>query len=300
MPTRSAYPYALGAVLLWSTVATAFKRTLAHLDPLTLVWIASIVSLAVLGLWIVATRRVHTARKMLQKHPATLIGLGVINPALYYTVLFAAYDRLPAQEAQAINYTWVLMLALLSVPILHKRLSLYDLVAALIGYGGVFVIATHGEGTLAHVTDPLGIALALGSTLLWALYWLWMTRLGGDTTVVLFWNFVIGVIVLSLWMVFVHGLPNGWPDTTGWIGAIYIGLFEMSVTFVLWGRALALSPSTARIANLIYLSPPLSLIMICVVLGEPIYPSTLWGLGLILIALAIGTKSKTHQQKTPT
>ncbi len=289
---RSPYPYALSAVLLWSTVATAFKLTLGRLDPPTLVWIASTVSLAVLGLWIVATRRTKAAREMLQNHPGSLLGLGLINPAIYYTVLFAAYDRLPAQEAQAINYTWALMLALLSVPILHKRLTRYDLIAALIGYGGVFVIATHGEGALAHITDPLGIALALGSTLLWALYWLWMTRLGGDTTVVLFWSFAIGVIALSLWMAFVHGLPKDWPDTTGWIGAIYIGLFEMSVTFVLWGRALALSPSTARIANLIYLSPPLSLILIHLILNEPIYPTTLWGLALILIALAIGQRGK--------
>ena len=41
--------------------------------------------------------------------------LGLVNPFLYYLVLFKAYDLLPAQEAQAINYTWALMLAFLSV-----------------------------------------------------------------------------------------------------------------------------------------------------------------------------------------
>jgi drug/metabolite transporter (DMT)-like permease len=299
MQVRSPYPYALSAVLLWSTVATAFKLTLGHLDPPTLVFWASTVSLGALGLWIVATKRTRIARETIRTHFWPLLGLGLINPAVYYTVLFAAYDRLPAQEAQAINYTWALMLALLSVPILHKRFTRYDLFAAMIGYGGVVVIATHGDGTLANLSDPTGIALALSSTLLWALYWLYMTRLGGDTTVVLFWNFAVGVTALSLWRL-VRGLPFALPNAWGWAGAVYIGLFEMSVTFVLWGTALALAPSTARIANLIYLSPPLSLIMIHVVLGEPIYPSTLWGLGLILIALTIGTKSKTHQQKTLT
>jgi hypothetical protein len=32
--------------------------------------------------------------------------------------LFEAYDRLPAQVAQALNYTWALTLTLLAVPVL--------------------------------------------------------------------------------------------------------------------------------------------------------------------------------------
>ena len=37
--------YGLGAVGLWSTVATAFKVGLAHMSPLTLLWIAAVLTL---------------------------------------------------------------------------------------------------------------------------------------------------------------------------------------------------------------------------------------------------------------
>ena len=58
--------------------------------------------------------------------------LGLINPFLYYLVLFKAYDLLPAQEAQAINYTWALMLAFLSVIFLKQKLTLKDILAGII------------------------------------------------------------------------------------------------------------------------------------------------------------------------
>ena len=37
-------------------------------------------------------------------------GLGLLNPVAYYLVLFKAYDLLPAQVAQPINYAWPIVL----------------------------------------------------------------------------------------------------------------------------------------------------------------------------------------------
>ena len=41
---REAMLYGLGAVALWSTVATAFKLALEQMSPLELVWLAALVS----------------------------------------------------------------------------------------------------------------------------------------------------------------------------------------------------------------------------------------------------------------
>ncbi len=67
-----------------------------------------------------------------------------MNPVAYYLVLFGAYDRLPGQEAMALNYTWALAMAFLAVPILGQRLTRTDVAAGLIAYAGVWVIATRG------------------------------------------------------------------------------------------------------------------------------------------------------------
>ena len=65
-----------------------------------------------------------------------------------------------------------------------------------------------------------------------------------------------------------------------------MGTFEMGLCFVLWLMAMKLTDNTARISNLIFLSPFLSLIFIHFLLGEDILPSTFIGLILIVTGLS--------------
>ena len=77
---------------------------------------------------------------------------------------------------------------------------------------------------------------------------------------------------------------HGWPA----LGAgVYVGLFEMGVAFVLWQLAVQKVSRTAKVSNLIFLSPPVSLLLLYLVVGEPMLPSTLVGLVLILCGLEI-------------
>ena len=77
------------------------------------------------------------------------------------------------------------------------------------------------------------------------------------------------------------------PDIKGLLGATYIGLFEMSITFMFWLSAMKLTTSTSKIANLIFIAPFLSLIFIYFLVGEAILFSTIIGLVLIVIGLLV-------------
>jgi drug/metabolite transporter (DMT)-like permease len=283
---------ALWAVILWSTVATAFKWTLRYLSAMELVALATLVSFVVLGIWVVISGRTARVGEHWRRHGSTIVLLGIINPVVYYGVLFEAYTRLPAQEAQVINYTWALMIAFLSVPFLGHRLGRYDVLGGLLGYAGVFWVATHGEIGSVRFDDPAGVGYAFASTLLWAVYWLVQTRLGVDTVVGLFANFTVGAIWAAGYLLwsggdFWHALP--WQ---GVVGAIYIGCFEMSVTFVLWAMALQRADRAARIAFLMFLTPFVSLVWIGLLLKEPIDYSTPAALVLIvggMIVQRLGT-----------
>jgi drug/metabolite transporter (DMT)-like permease len=72
------------------------------------------------------------------------------------------------------------------------------------------------------------------------------------------------------------------PNFKGALGAVYIGLFEMGITFLVWLRALKLSRTTAHVAKLIYLVPFLSLVVIYFVVGEKILASTIIGVFFIV------------------
>ncbi len=277
---RKAYLYAAATVLLWSTVASAFKLSLRHLTPLQLLFYANIVSILVLGLVLIVQKKLPLLRQYSGRELARCAVLGVLNPFLYYVVLFKAYDLLPAQEAQPLNYTWAITLAILSIPLLKQRLGLKELAAIFVSYFGVVVISTHGDVLSLRFSNTLGVALALGSTVIWALYWIYNTKDKNDPVASLFLNFVFGFPLVALATGFYSSLAV--DSVAGLLGAAYVGVFEMGITFVLWLKALRLSSSTAKVGTLIFFSPFLSLVFIHFLVGERILVSTILGLAFIV------------------
>jgi drug/metabolite transporter (DMT)-like permease len=173
---------------------------------------------------------------------------------------------------------------LLAVPLLGHRLRRSDVAGALGSYAGVLVIATRGDVLSLRVSSLSGVGLAMGSTVLWALYWLLNARDARSPELALTLNFVASLPMILVWSAIMGAFgPVAWQ---GVAAATYVGLFEMGLAFFLWLSAMRLTRSTARIANLIFVAPPLSLLLIHFVLNEPIYRSTALGLGLILGGLA--------------
>ena len=161
-----AYSYALVAVLMWSTVASAFKLSLDHLDFIELLFYSSLVSWLILLIIVILQGKLKLIRSFTKKDLFNSAWLGFLNPFLYYVVLFKAYSLLPAQEAQPLNYTWAITLALLSIPLLKQNIGIRDIGAAFVSYSGVVVISTHGDILSFRFSNPFGVALALGSTVI--------------------------------------------------------------------------------------------------------------------------------------
>ena len=282
---KRAYAYAGVTVFFWSTAATAFKLTLQSLNPAQLLLLASVFSTTSLAMLLLISGRLGMAIRSLRRFWKRSLLLGVLNPLIYYLVLFESYNRLPAQVAQPLNYTWALTLSYLSVPLLGQRLGRRDFWAGLVAYCGVLVICTRGQLQKGAWLDPIGIVLALGSTVIWALYWIYNTRDERDPSVALFQNFAVSLplaaVVCLAWTGFSPVIRQGM------LGAVYIGVFEMGVTYVLWLKALRYSENAAKVSNLIFMAPFLSLVFIHFIVGEPLFPSTFLGLGLIVGGLMI-------------
>ncbi|QSR36302.1 EamA family transporter [Marinobacterium iners] len=287
----------LSAVLLWSTVATAFKLSLQVMTPLQLLAWSGLFSTLVLAACVSWQKRWRELLQQWRKRPGLYLLLGALNPALYYLVLFKAYDLLPAQQAQALNYTWALTLSLLAVPLLKQKLQRLDLLAMTLGYFGALVIATRGQLLALQFDSTLGVALALGSTLIWALYWILNARAESSPAVSLLLCFLCGTPLvwgLMLWQGEVQ-----WPGTQGILGALWVGVFEMGLTFMLWLGALRAATHVSRVSNLIFLSPFLSLVFIYLLLHEPIAPATFIGLGLIVTAVVVQQRAR-RSEPAPT
>ena len=282
---HKAYLFALSAVLLWSTVATAFKISLRYLDVYQLLLVASVTATLCLLLIVLVMGRIKALTNLGKRDYLRLACLGILNPFCYYLILFRAYDLLPAQVAQALNYTWAITLMLLSVPILKHRITRFDCMATVVCYSGVVVICFSGGQFPAGELSTMGIFLALGSTIIWAFYWLLKTKDDIDPISGLFISFLFSLpfVATACWL---------WSDPSsigmaGILSGVYVGLFEMGITYILWLAALRSSETAAKISTLIFLSPFLSLIFISRILGEAIAVTTIVGLVLIVAGLLV-------------
>lgn len=280
-----AYIFALLAVLFWSTVATAFKIGLNSLSYSELLLFSSFFSLVVLLIILLLQGKFGGLKTQSRKEIIFSAMLGLMNPFLYYLILFKAYELLPAQEALTLNYTWAIVVVLLSIPLLRQRVRFLNFIGLFLSFSGVVVIATRGNLFSLELSEPRGIMLALISSFVWALFWLMNLRDKRDEVIKLSMNFVFGFVYILIYQILYYGLKV--PEITGILPAVYIGCFEMGVTFVLWLLALKYSETTAKVSNLIYLSPFLSLIFIALILNESIHISSLFGLILIISGILI-------------
>jgi len=227
--------------------------------------------------------KLFTLKRFSKKEILKSAFLGFLNPYLYYMLLFRAYTLLPAQEALTLNYTWAIMVVLLSVVILKQKIKLGSILSILISFCGVIVIATQGNIADFHLTNFEGAGSALGSAVIWALYWLLNLKDNRDEYAKLFLNFAFGFAFILITNIATSNFTM--PSLESLPPAIYIGLFEMGLTFVLWLLALRKSETTALVSNLIYLSPFMSLVFINFIVGERIVTSTIIGLLFIVAGI---------------
>ena len=275
---------ALVAVLSWSTVATAFKIALTYLTHFEMLLIASLTSVLIFTIVLTFQRKWELVKQLNGKQWKELAFQGFMNPAAYYLILFKAYDMLPAQVAQPVNYAWPIVLLVLLAIFAKQPIPPKKYIGMVISMSGVVMISL-GTGQLSGMSVPItGVLLAAFSAFFWAGYWMVNNKHkhSVDAIVSLFGSFLCGSLYLIA-CIPIFGLSV--PNLNGLLAGMYVGGFEMAIPFICFGIAMRITSNPALINQLCYLSPFLSLFFIAMVLREPIVITTYIGLTLIVAGI---------------
>ncbi|MBN2724511.1 MAG: DMT family transporter [Deltaproteobacteria bacterium] len=278
--------YASIAVLLWSTVATAFSISLRFLNVIQLLFLSSLFSFISLGC-IICFRAVFLKKTVSVTKKAVLRSMfsGLLNPVGYYLVLFSSYSLLSAQHAQAINYSWGVTLGIISAVFLGQKFTLWDLTGSLIAWMGVVFIVLESASNSPEGINYYGVLLAIGSTVIWSGYWILQSISSNDELTDMFFNFFWGTLYSLLLLIGTDNLF--FPSVIALSGAAWVGFFEMGITFLLWLKAMKTSQKVSDITTLIFLSPFLSLVFIAFVASEKVRWQSIGGLIIIVSGLLL-------------
>jgi drug/metabolite transporter (DMT)-like permease len=284
--TRLSYIYAGLAVLFWSTIPTAFKIGLAELEVIPMLTVATVTSTIVLFIIVCSGKKLPLLKNITVNELLMSALLGFINPFLYYIILLRAYKLLPAQVAQPLNMIWPIILVFLSVPMLKQRIAGKSFIALFISFIGVYVISSQGQLLHPGRSNPLGMLLATSSSFFWAFYFILNVKDKRDESVKLLTNFLFASVYMIL-VFLVSGKADQLISLRGALASVYIGVFEMGITFFFWLKALQLAETSDKISNLVYLAPFLSLVFIHFIIKEPVYYTTPVGLVLIISGIYV-------------
>lgn len=269
------------AVLSWSTVATAFKMALSYLSHDEMLTVACVASLLVFTVVLTVQRKWGSVARLSRAEWGRFALLGLLNPVAYYLVLFKAYDLLPAQVAQPINYAWPIVLLVLLALFGGQPIPRKKYVGMILSLGGVALISLGGGELTGDTLSVSGLLLAALSALLWASYWMVNKKVvaRSDSSIVLWVSFLSSSLVM---LIFVGPRLMEHITLSGALASGYVGCFEMGIPFICFGMAMRMTSNPALINQLCYLSPFLSLFFISTILGEPILMTTYIGLLLIV------------------
>ena len=282
---QKAYILALFAVFFWATVSSAFKIALRELDFVQLLFVATLIATLIAFIYILLTKKI---KLLFQTSPKQLLKsalIGFLNPFGYYMVLLKAYSLLPAQIAQPLNYTWPIVLVLLSAPFLKQKISRKSIIALFVSFFGVFIIATQGNILNFQINDSFGVFLAASSSIIWAFFWIFNVKDKRDEVVKLFFNFSFALIYVIIVIIFISDF--NFKMNISMFSAIYVGFFEIGITFIIWLKAMKLTEKNDKISNLIFLAPALALFFIHFILKEDIFYTTYVGLFFILLGIFV-------------
>lgn len=282
--TNKAILYACIAVLSWSTVATAFKKSLEHISHFELVLVSCVTSLLIFAILMTIQKKWNLLKGLSGKEWGYFALLGLLNPVAYYLVLFKSYDLLPAQVAQPINYAWPIVLVVLLAFVTKQRIPGKKYIGMAISLAGVATISLGGGLAMENGLSVSGLLLAALSAFLWALYWVVNNKNKErfDASLAFFMTFFFGSLYMGVASLFVGVDLNTVP---GLLWGSYVGAFEMGIPFICFGLAMRKTDNPTLINQLTYLSPFMSLFIISIVLGEKIVPTTMIGLALIVFGI---------------
>lgn len=285
-------------ILLWASIPVASKKILAELTNVQMLFWSTIFSALALGLLVIAQGKLPLLARTRPQDYARLAGLGFLGAFLYYVLLYGAFARTSAAEGFILAYTWPILISLLAVPLLNERMTAPRLLAVLVSFAGVIVIVTRGRLVDVAFTSLAGNLLALSGAFVFALFSVLGKRTSYarsyDLTVAAFVYFLAALAAVSLTVLPAGGSP--WPSPAVWGWLLYNGLLVNGISYLFWFKALA-HGDTFVISNALYLTPALSLLYVRLFLDEPVHPSALAGLLLIVGGLFFQSWRERRQER---
>lgn len=288
---KKTYIYALISIFFWSTVSAITKLLLSSYDNFQVLWISAFFAASFLIVLNVVTGKIKLLKNYKPKDYARSLLAGLPGTFFYYLFFYAGTDLMPASQAFIVNYTWPIMSIVFACIILKEKMTLRKGIAVGLSFLGVVIVMGDSFSQLNGKVLTGALCCILGA-ISYGIFTSLSQKFAYEKCNSMMLNYVVTFVLTSIINAFRGNLfvPT-WIEAAGFA---WNGMFTMGIATTLWALALE-SGQTAKISNLAYITPFVSLVWVSLLLKEELHYSFLIGLAVIIIGVFIQLKDKTGQ-----
>ncbi|EMU9000613.1 DMT family transporter [Providencia rettgeri] len=288
--------YALACVLIWSFIPIVSRLGQAGMDSFQFLFWSNLIS--AISVVIVALGSGYKVSKLFILPRNTIKKVFILGflDCLFYLLLYYGYSIENGIAVLVIQYSWPLIIILLSVVLLKDKLAGRQIVGIIIGFIAVIITFTKGQITQLHVENPTALLLVFSGAFCFALMSVFSRQYSIDPYISTVWLFIFSTLTsLVLLLLFSEvQLPSKaafWPTLIN-------GILINGVSYILWFKAMNTGHS-AKIASVVFLSPVLSVQWLVLILSDPFEIAYIIGVLLVIISgvLCIGIKGKVRNRE---
>ena len=281
---KKSYIYAGLTVLIWSTLATVVKLVLKDIPNFQALAISSAFAFVFLLILNIINGSIKEMKHYRIKDCLTMAGLGFLGLFMYSALYYYGIAELGSQEACILNYLWPMMIVIFACIILKERITVKKIIAMLMSFAGI-VVLTLSSGGASSGNRLFGIIACVTAAVCYGLFSVLNKKHSLNQNVTMMWIwFTTALCSLVLSLIF-----ENWQPIAGvqWLGIAWLGIVVNAVAYLLWAIALKGASDSAKIANLAYLVPFISIIISWLVLKEQITINAVFALVLIIGGILI-------------
>ncbi len=284
---KKQYLYAGISIALWSTIATATKLLLGSLGTMQILAISSVFAFLFLLIINIAKGNLSKLKTWRFKDYLDLTVIGLLGTFFYNLFLFLGMNSMLASQAFIINYLWPMTAIVCGCIILKEKMTAKKAIAVLMSFIGVIIVTSNGNLLQVDKQTAIGAVCCVLAAVSYGLFTVLNKKKAFDEYLSMMYAYFISSVVSLPFALFskselVLNLPNV-------LGLAWIGIFTSALPITFWAIALKLG-DTAKVSNLAYITPFLSLVWTSVVLKEAFSIYSVLGLIVIISGILIQLK----------
>lgn len=283
------YIYVALAILLWASTPVVGKLLVQKITNIQLIFYSFIFSVLSLFLIVLTQGKLKILQSYSKKDYLKMAGAGFIGVYLYYIFFFGALMCAPAQEAFIVNYLWPVMVVIFGILILKEKISFLKILGIILGFIGVYVVIVRGSLLNFSFTNIKADLLAILGAVSYGLFSILGKKYNYERLTSMLIYYFFGFIFVLITILLFSYIPK--ISLTQLLGTLWLGVVTGALAFVFWFKSLEYG-NTAKMANLVFLTPFLSLVYICVLLGERILLASFIGLIIVVSGILIQSLRK--------